>query len=180
MNASKIALVIALGSALDPLANSQTTLGWKSWSLGETKIVVELPDNLVRQPSKQVPGVGSMTVFEGNLKEPEISYSIAFCDRPLTGVFDYKGWQRDVEAVVLGQEGRTTSGPIPVPTPGLQSAFVGGDRRLPGGVTYTTIVGVIGTPNHLVMLSLSYDASRAQGLAITKRILDSFRKEAGK
>lgn len=180
MNASKLALVIALGSALAPLANSQTTAGWKSWTLGETKIVVDLPNDVVQRTWKQVPFVGTVTVFKGDLEEMGVSYSFAFCDRPLNGLFDYEVWQKGAQEVLLGQEGRTTSSPISMPTPGLQSAFVGGDRRLPDGSTNTTIKGVVGTADHRVTLTLSYIAGNPQGLAATKRILDSFRMETGR
>lgn len=160
--------------ALAQTANAQTSVPWKYYSIGETQIHVNLPGSLKQGASIDAP-LGKATVFEGAFPDPVFSYSIAFYDRKLASPFNYDAWGQAVLDGVKKQSGFLGGNIIPVPTPGLDSKVVCWDVKTREGYNFTSILMMVGTKSDAVMLSVTYDTRREEGMKIAMKMMDSFR-----
>lgn len=160
---------------LSATAHAEQVRDWKFWTLGKTQMAMELPTAPKSIGRVDVPGIGPSDQFEGGIEKPMVAYALSFSDQPLAGPLDYEAWGKLMLDVDKAKPGFLSGGVLPVPTPGLSSKFVCSDISVGGAGTLSTVVGMIGTPTHVVIVSITWDPRSEQAMLMTKRILDSFR-----
>lgn len=175
MSRNRTAIVALAALTITANAMAQQPIEWKYWTLGESQITINLPTKPTLATPQESPVLGTATVIEGTVADPVFTYSVAFYDRPLKGLFDYDNWGKEVERNFSEQPGHKRGGILPVPTPGLTSKFVVHDVVTREGHRFTSILGAVGTQKHVVILSITYDNRSEAAMKMSTKIMDSLR-----